>query len=214
MRLVLKWKSPPNSSYFYQHPLWVDVCFDPSPMEAVNVVKYLHKVSSKNYFWYSLALLGSCNLQEMLKLAFLKFWTYSIPIHPLAYLQSSIWHFQWIVTMLNVKGRLTFQPFNKTFSPYFPYLSKNLRMSVIVHENGKWLARKKPSIRVQNLRLGKHLPHYHLLELGDQFGIWKEAFEGERKCIEIFLATKKDCIWTTHLDAQFCWQFSSWNDRF
>lgn len=75
-------------------------------------------------------------------MSFLKFWTYSIPIHPLAYLQSSIWHFQWIVTMLNVKGRLTFQPFNKTFSPYFPYLSKNLRMSVIVHENGKWLAKK------------------------------------------------------------------------
>ena len=39
-----------NSSYFCQHPLQVDVCFDPSPMEAVNVVKYLHKVSSKNYF--------------------------------------------------------------------------------------------------------------------------------------------------------------------
>ena len=80
--------------------------------------------------------------------------------------------------MLNVKGRrLTFQPFNKTFSPYFPYLSKNLRMSVIVHEN-----------------VQKHLAHYHLLELGDQFGIWREAFEGG-KCIEIFLATKKkDCI--------------------
>ena len=76
--------------------------------------------------------------------------------------------------MLNDKGRLTFQPFNKNFSPY---LNKNLRMSVIVHEN-----------------VQKHLAHYHLLELGDQFGIWREAFEGG-KCIEIFLATKKkDCI--------------------
>ena len=49
-------------------------------------------------------------------------------------------------------------------------------MSVIVHEN-----------------VQKHLAHYHLLELGDQFGIWREAFEGG-KCIEIFLATKKRIV--------------------
>ena len=49
-------------------------------------------------------------------------------------------------------------------------------MSVIVHEN-----------------VQKHLAHYHLLELGDQFGIWREAFEGGN-ALRSFWQQKKDCI--------------------